>query len=131
MRAGCGAQHRQSTRSVLYNGNMTRIAILIAILCAFTGAIYSSYDSIKKKELELARLQAVAGPLYLFARRDLLVGTVLREGDVVANRVPANIVIRAHNPAFTEEQKSRVIGRRAKYGFSAGQLILEGQLMPR
>jgi|AGTN01.2.fsa_nt_gi SAF domain. len=107
---------------------MTRIAILIAILCALAGAIYFSYDSFHKKELEVARLEASSGPRYLYAKRDLMVGSVIREGDVVANPLSPNIP----KPlmAFTEKQKGYVIGQRTKYGFSAGQIILNHQLMP-
>lgn len=104
---------------------MTRIAIVIAVLCALAGAIYCSWDSYQKKADEVKRLEVAAGPLYIFAKRDLLVGSVIGEGDIVFNRLPSN---HRYKSAFTEEQKKYVIGRKAKYGFSAGQIILEGQL---
>lgn len=111
---------------------MTRVAIVIAILCVLAGAIYASYESYRKKELELKYLEVAAGPCYLVARRDVMVGSIIRECDIMA--MPPPFKPAKPTPlqyAFRKSQKGAVIGRRAKYGLSTGQLILESQLMPR
>lgn len=109
---------------------MTRIAIVIAVLCALAGAIYSSWDSYQKKAAEVARLERAAGPYYLYAKRDLMVGAVIREDDITVIR-PIKKISGPTKDAFLESQKVSVVGRRAKYGFSAGQLITAAKLSPQ
>jgi Flp pilus assembly protein CpaB len=100
------------------------MAILISIFCALAGAIYFSYDSYKKKEAEVARMSSQV----LCAARDVLVGSTLRDDDIVLMQV---LPQKVPSGSFVGTRTSAVIGRRTKFGLSYGQIILDKHLTPR
>lgn len=107
---------------------MTRNAVIVALICALAGALFHSWKSENDvriaKQKETQALNEAKGTVF-YALRDIPAGAEItrdafKQSEELQSRIPQNSV----------DSLSRVIGRNAKYGLSAGQLLSYHDLVP-
>lgn len=112
---------------------MYRISILVVVFCVFAGAIFCSFDSHHKKEVQLEALEAFhreasQKALIIFATRDVPPGGVIRLDDLKVEVLGAEKIPQG---ALSRSDIERVVGRKAKYGLNSGQIVNNYDLDPQ